>query len=75
MIQLDDGSERYLPVARWPAGWSYDDADDVILDAARSPVIRRGDRVSVSGVVVDTNGDPAPCFFLRGIEIETIQPI
>jgi hypothetical protein len=74
VVQLDAGSERYLPVSAWPAGMTYDLAERVVVDAAGRTVASRGDRILVKGSIVDVHGDPSPCFFTRGIRIDTITP-
>jgi hypothetical protein len=72
VIDLDAGQERYLPVARWPSGLGYDLATRQLLDASGRVIAKAGDRVVVKGSIVDVHGDPSPCYFTRGIEIESI---
>ena len=72
VIRLDSGAERYLPVARWPTGLHFELATGEVVDASGQTVLRSGDRVRVTGSVVDVHGDPSPCYFTRGIEIDSI---
>jgi hypothetical protein len=75
VIQLDAGTERYLPVAAWPTGLRFDLATGQVLDASGRVAMRSGDRVVVTGSIVDVHGDPSPCYFTRGIEIDRIAPV
>jgi hypothetical protein len=75
VIQLDAGAERYLPVAAWPTGLRFDLATGQVLDASGGVAMRAGDRVAVSGSIVDVHGDPSPCYFTRGIELDSIAPV
>jgi hypothetical protein len=61
-----------LPIAAWPDGMRFDETAGVLLDAGGNIVFRKGDRVRITGKVVETNGDPAPCFYLRGLRVESI---
>jgi hypothetical protein len=72
VVLLDSGAERYLPVARWPSGLHFDLATGELGDASGRTVLRSGDRVLVTGSIVDVHGDPSPCYFTRGIEIDSI---
>ena len=64
--------QRQIPVAEWPKGMRYDEAAGLLLDQAGAVVFRKGDRVRVNGSIVRTSGDPAPCFYLLGVKIDTI---
>jgi hypothetical protein len=74
VVMLDGGTDHWLPVMAWPAGLSYDDAGHVLRDSSDRVVLRRGDRVIVKGSIVDVHGDPSPCYYTRGIELEAIAP-
>jgi hypothetical protein len=74
VVLLDAGSEPYLPVSTWPAGMTYDLAERVLVDASGRTVVSRGDRILVKGSIVEVHGDPSPCYFTRGIRIDTITP-
>jgi hypothetical protein len=63
---------RGIPVSEWPKGMRYDESAGALLDADGMTVFRNGDRVRVRGSIVRTSGDPAPCFYLLGIKVETI---
>jgi hypothetical protein len=69
---LGPNAPRQIPVVRWPPGMRYDEAADVLLDERGDAAFRRGDRVRISGTMVRTGGDPAPCFYTVGVEIERI---
>jgi hypothetical protein len=75
VILLDAGAERYLPVAAWPTGLRFDLATGQVLDASGRVAMRAGDRVAVTGSIVDVHGDPSPCYFTRGIELDRIAPV
>ena len=72
VIQLDAGAERYLPVAAWPSGLRFELATRQVLDGDGQVAMRAGDRVVVTGSIVDVHGDPSPCYFTRGIEVDSI---
>jgi hypothetical protein len=72
VVVLDEGLEHYLPVANWPERLSYDHDRHAVINASGQEVARVGDRVVVRGSVADVRGDPAPCFYTRGIRIETL---
>jgi hypothetical protein len=72
VVDLDTGAERYLPVADWPPGLSYDLSLSSVVDTSGRVILKSGDRVVVKGSIVDVHGDPSPCYFTRGIEIESI---
>ena len=74
VVLLDAGSEPYLPVSTWPAGMTYNLAERVLVDASGRTVVSRGDRILVKGSIVEVHGDPSPCYFTRGIRIDTITP-
>jgi hypothetical protein len=75
---LPEDASRYrgglIPVAEWPSGMRFDEATDTLLDATGAAVFRQGDRVRVNGTIVETRGDPAPCYYLRGLKIDAIAP-
>ena len=75
VIQLDAGAERYLPVAAWPSGLSFALATGQVVDASGRVAARAGDRVVVTGSIIDVHGDPSPCYFTRGIEIDSMLPL
>lgn len=35
-------------------------------------VFRNGDRLRIAGTIVETQGDPAPCFYTLGVKSDTI---
>jgi hypothetical protein len=72
VVIIDGGEDYYLPVISWPEGFRYDDKADVLRDSADVVVLRRGDRVTLSGSVVDVHGDPSPCYYTRGIRLYSI---
>jgi hypothetical protein len=72
VVMLDGGTDFYLPVISWPAGLSYDDENEVVRDSADVVVLRRGDRVTLNGSIVDVHGDPSPCYYTRGITLYSI---
>jgi hypothetical protein len=74
VVIVDGGEDYYLPVIAWPAGLDYDDEAHVLRDSAEVVVLRRGDRVTLSGSVVDVHGDPSPCYYTRGIRLYSIGP-
>lgn len=63
---------RQIPVAEWPVGLRFDETAGVLLDGQGDAVFRNGARVRVAGTVVETQGDPAPCFYTLGVKVETI---
>lgn len=65
-------AQRQIPVAEWPSGMSFDESAGALLDGRGEPVFRKGDRVRVAGAIVETHGDPAPCFYTLGVKIDTI---
>ena len=72
VIQLDAGAERYLPVAAWPPGLRFELATGEVIDASGRIVLRAGDRVVVSGSVIDVHGDPSPCYLTRGVKLDRL---
>ena len=72
--RLDESSApRQLPVLRWPAGLRYDEPGDALLDAQGQIVFRAGDAVRFRGTIVDmSRGDIPPCFFVLGVDVESI---
>jgi hypothetical protein len=72
VVHLDAGAERYLPVVDWPPGLSYDLSRSSVVDPSGRVILNSGDRITVKGSIVDVHGDPSPCYFTRGIEIESI---
>ncbi|HET6745007.1 MAG TPA: hypothetical protein VFH90_04070 [Candidatus Limnocylindria bacterium] len=73
VVILDGGEDSYLPVISWPAGLRYDEEGDVLRDTADGVVLRRRDRVTLSGSIVDVHGDPSPCYYTRGIRLYSIE--
>ena len=73
VVTIDGGTDFYLPVIAWPAGLTYDDEGHVLRDSADRVVLRRGDRVTLNGSIVDVHGDPSPCYYTRGIRLNNIQ--
>ena len=63
---------RQIPIAEWPSGLRFDETSGKLLDEKGDAVFRRGDRVRVSGTIVRTSGDPAPCFYTLGVKVESI---
>jgi hypothetical protein len=80
-VFFDDGStfynesRRYLTVAVWPNGFAYDPDRDAVLDASGVEVLRLNERLAVKGIVIDTPGDPAPCYNTIGLRIESLRPL
>jgi hypothetical protein len=80
-VSFDDGSRffsearRYLTVAIWPQGLSYDPDRDAVFDASGVEVVRLNERLAVKGIVVDTPGDPGPCWNTVGLRIDSLQPL
>lgn len=74
VVKLDGGTDYYLPVISWPAGLTYDEEADVLRNFDDLPMLRRGDRVALKGSIVDMGGDIPPCFYSRGIKLDTIGP-
>jgi hypothetical protein len=68
-----DASRRYLPVAIWPDGLAYDSDRDAVFDASGVVVVGLEERVAVTGIVVDTPGDPSPCYSTIGVKIDSLQ--
>jgi hypothetical protein len=67
-------AQRQTPVVEWPNGMRVDEAAGVLLDAQGHAVYRKGDRVRVAGTIVETSGDPAPCYYRVGVKIDEIGP-
>jgi hypothetical protein len=67
-------AQRQTPVVEWPTGMRFDETAGVLLDAQGQAVFRNGDRVRVAGTMVETSGDPAPCYYRVGIKIDEIGP-
>jgi hypothetical protein len=65
-------AQRQIPVADWPSGMRFDRSAGALLDRHGDLVFRKGDRVRVAGTIVETQGDPAPCFYTIGVKIDTI---
>lgn len=63
---------RQIPVAAWPSGMHFDEKAGVLLDAQGNTAFRKGDTVRVTGSIVRVGGDPAPCYLLLGVRVETI---
>lgn len=61
-----------IPVASWPRGLRFDEGARALIDEAGAVVFRSGDRVRISGSMVRTSGDPAPCFYTVGVNVESI---
>jgi hypothetical protein len=74
VVKLDGGTDYYLPVISWPAGLTYSEEDDVLHDSGDMVVLRRGDRVTLTGSIVVVHGDPSPCYYTRGIRLHSIGP-
>jgi hypothetical protein len=74
VVKLDEGADPYLPVASWPTGLVYDEAAGVLRDASGDVLLTKGDRVAVKGSVIEVHGDPSPCFYTRGLNVEAIGP-
>jgi hypothetical protein len=73
VVALDVGAEHDLPVARWPDGLAFNHDRHAVIDGSGREVAHVGDRIVVRGSVVDVHGDPSPCFFTRGIRIESLH--
>lgn len=86
VVQFDDDDWRgalpvivrkhppaYLPVAVWPDGMSYDEAAGELRDRAGAVLFRRGDRVSITGAVIEVHGDPSPCFYIYNLRVDSIE--
>jgi hypothetical protein len=71
---LRPSAPRQVPVAAWPSGMRYDETAGALLDEGGDVVFHDGDLVRVAGTIVETDGDPAPCFFLLGFRVEKIAP-
>lgn len=67
------GAPNMLPVAAWPDGLRYDDATDTLRDPDGTVRFRRGDRVRISGTIVEVHGDPSPCYYTRHVRIDSIE--
>ena len=67
------GAPGMLPVAAWPNGLRYDDATDTVRDPDGAIRFRRGDRVRITGAIVEVHGDPSPCYYTRHIRIDSIE--
>jgi hypothetical protein len=63
---------RQIPVARWPSGLRFDEAEGVVIDARGDMAFRDGDRVTIRGSVIEVHGDPSPCFYTLGVEVDEI---
>ena len=80
-VFFDDGSSfynesrSYLTIATWPNGFAYDPDRDAVFDASGGEVLRLGGRLAVKGIVIDTPGDPAPCYNTVGLKIESLRPL
>ena len=70
----DRGYSAYeIPVLEWPMGTQFDHDAGVLLDEGGAAAFRMGDRVQVSGTVVDMRaGDIPPCFSAFGVRLEQI---
>jgi hypothetical protein len=70
---LQAAAPRQIPVAAWPSGMRFDEAAGTLMDANDEVLFRRGDRVRLDGAIVRTTGDPAPCFYTLGVQVEQIS--
>lgn len=70
-----DGGDPYLPVAAWPDGLHYDREAQAVVDASGQPVIRRGGRAALKGIIVEVDGDIPLCFHTRQIRLTSITPV
>ncbi|HLO36586.1 MAG TPA: hypothetical protein VK194_10905 [Candidatus Deferrimicrobium sp.] len=65
-------ARHQMPIAAWPSGMRYDEAAGTLLDARGDAVFHKGDRVRIKGSVVEVHGDPSPCFYTLGVNIDEI---
>jgi hypothetical protein len=72
VVALDVGAEHDLPVARWPDGLAFNHDRHAVIDGSGREVAHAGDRIVVTGSIVDVHGDPSPCFQTRGIRVESL---
>ncbi len=66
------GAPNMLPVAAWPDGLRYD-ATDTLRDPDGAVRFRRGDRVRITGAIVEVHGDPSACYYTRHVRIDSIE--
>ena len=62
----------YIPVAEWPDGLHFDEPSGTLLDASGDAVFRNGDRMRITGAVIEVHGDPSPCFYTLGVRVDEI---
>jgi hypothetical protein len=72
--QIRNNPPGYLPVSVWPAGMSFDETAGELRDSSGTVVFRRGDRVHLTGAVIEVHGDPSPCYYIWNLRVDTIEP-
>jgi hypothetical protein len=65
-------AQRQMPIASWPTGMRFDETAGALLDAQGNAVFRKGDRVRIKGFVIEVHGDPSPCFYTLGVQVDEI---
>ncbi len=69
---LQAGPPRQIPIARWPNGMHFDEPTGVLLDIRGDVALRKGDRVTIKGSVIEVHGDPSPCYYTLGVQVDEI---
>ena len=63
---------RQVPIVEWPSGMRFDQEAGALIDADGTEAFRKGDRVKVEGSLIQTSGDPAPCYYTLGMKVTEI---
>jgi hypothetical protein len=50
----------------------FDETAGTLLDADGRIAFHRGDRIRIAGSVVEVHGDPSPCFYTLGVNVDEV---
>lgn len=65
---------NYLPLAIIYSGWSWDGESGELASADGEIKAHIGDRVRLTGTLVEVHGDPSPCYYTLNLRISELRP-
>jgi len=69
-----DGKRTYLTLVGWPEGMRYDNVRRGLYEDG-TRIVGLEERLSVKGTIIDTPGDPGPCWNTIGLRVDSLEPL